>query len=56
MPGCPGEGGAHQEKLDELRCDIDIGIEQADKRKLAPSKAKETLARVKKERQSRKDN
>ncbi len=45
----------HQKKLDELRRDIAIGIEQADQGKVAPLNAKETLARVRKKRQSRKD-
>jgi antitoxin ParD1/3/4 len=45
----------HQKKLDELRREIAIGIEQADQGKVATLNAKETLARVRKERQSRKD-
>jgi antitoxin ParD1/3/4 len=45
----------HQKKLDELRRDIAIGIEQADQGKVAPLNAKETLARVRKKRQSHKD-
>lgn len=45
----------HQQKLDELRRAIAIGIDQADRGKVAPFNAKETLARVRKQRQSRKD-
>ena len=45
----------HQKKLDELRREIAIGIEQADQGKVATLNAKETLARVRKERQSCKD-
>ena len=45
----------HQKKLDDLRREIAIGIEQADQGKVAPLNAKETLARVRKKRQSRKD-
>lgn len=45
----------HQKKLNELRRDIAIGIEQADQGNVAPLSAKETLARVRKKRQSRKD-
>ncbi|HLN31429.1 MAG TPA: type II toxin-antitoxin system ParD family antitoxin [Gemmataceae bacterium] len=46
----------HQTKLDELRREIAIGIEQADQGKVAPLNAKETLARLRKKRQSRRDN
>jgi antitoxin ParD1/3/4 len=45
----------HQKKLDGLRREIAIGIEQADQGKVAPFNAKETLARVRKKRQSPKD-
>ena len=45
----------HQKKLDGLRREMAIGIEQADQGKVAPFNAKETLARVRKKRQSRKD-
>jgi antitoxin ParD1/3/4 len=45
----------HHRKLGELRRDIAIGIEQADQGKVAPLDAKETLARVRKKRRSRKD-
>jgi antitoxin ParD1/3/4 len=45
----------HQKKLDQLRRDIAIGIEQADQGKVAPLNAKETLARVRKKRQSRRE-
>jgi antitoxin ParD1/3/4 len=45
----------HQKKLDELRRDIAIGMEQAEQGKVAPLDAKQTLARVRKERNSRKD-
>jgi antitoxin ParD1/3/4 len=45
----------HQKKLDELRREVAIGIEQADQGKTGPLNAKETLARVRKKRQSRKD-
>jgi antitoxin ParD1/3/4 len=45
----------HQKKLGELRRDIAIGIEKADQGKVAPLNAKETLARVRNKRQSRKD-
>jgi antitoxin ParD1/3/4 len=45
----------HQKKLDNLRRDISIGIEQADQGKVAPCHAKDTLARVRKNRQFRKD-
>jgi antitoxin ParD1/3/4 len=45
----------HQKKLDALRREIAIGIEQADQGKVAPLNAQGTLARVRKKRQSRKD-
>ena len=45
----------HQKKLEELRREIAIGIEEADQGKVAPLIAKETLARVRKKRQARKD-
>jgi antitoxin ParD1/3/4 len=43
----------HQRKLEELRKEIAIGIEQADQGKVAPLNAKETLARIRKKRQER---
>ena len=46
----------HQKKLNELRREIAIGIEQADQGRVAPLNAKETLAHVRKKRQSRKDS
>ncbi len=45
----------HQKKLDELRRDIALGLEEADLGKVAPLNAKETLARVRKTRAPRKD-
>ena len=45
----------HQKKLGELHREIAIGIEQADQGNVAPLNAKETLARVKEKRRSRKD-
>jgi antitoxin ParD1/3/4 len=46
---------SHQKKLDELRREIAIAIKQADEGKVAPLDAEETLTRVRKKRQSRKD-
>lgn len=40
----------HQKKLDDLRREVRIGIEQADRGKVAPLNATETLARVRKKR------
>jgi antitoxin ParD1/3/4 len=40
----------HQKKLEELRKEIAIGIDQADRGKVAPLNAKETLAEVRKKR------
>jgi antitoxin ParD1/3/4 len=45
----------HQKKLAELRRDIAIGNEEADQGKVAPLRAKETLARVRTKRQPRQD-
>jgi antitoxin ParD1/3/4 len=45
----------HQMKLDELRREIAIGLEQADQGSVAPLNAKETLARLRKKRQSRQE-
>jgi antitoxin ParD1/3/4 len=45
----------HQEKLEELRRAIAVGIDQADQGKVAPLDARATLARVRKKRQARKD-
>jgi antitoxin ParD1/3/4 len=45
----------HEQKLQELRREIAIGIEQADQGRVGPLNAKETLAKVRKKRQSRKD-
>jgi antitoxin ParD1/3/4 len=40
----------HQQKLEELRREIAIGIEQADRGQVAPLNAQETLARVREKR------
>lgn len=45
----------HRTKLEELRREIAIGIQQADQGDVAPLDAKETLARVRSKPQSRKD-
>jgi antitoxin ParD1/3/4 len=44
----------HQKKLDELRREIAIGISESDQGKVGPLNAKETLDRVRKQRQARK--
>ncbi|MBV8557301.1 MAG: type II toxin-antitoxin system ParD family antitoxin [Planctomycetaceae bacterium] len=44
----------HHRKLEELRREIAVGIEQADRGELQPMDAKDTLARVRAKR-SRKD-
>jgi antitoxin ParD1/3/4 len=44
----------HQAKHDDLRRAIALGIEEADQGKVAPFQAKETLARVRRKRDSRK--
>ncbi len=44
-----------QNKLDELRREIAIGIEQADAAKVGPVSAKGTLAQIRNKRHSRKD-
>jgi antitoxin ParD1/3/4 len=43
----------HQQRLDELRREISIGIEQADKGEVAPLNAKATLDRVRRNKQAR---
>ncbi len=43
----------HQEKLEALRNEIAVGIAEADASKTAPLNARETLARVRKERATR---
>jgi antitoxin ParD1/3/4 len=43
----------HQSKLDELRKEISVGLEQADRGKVVPLNAGETLARVRKDREAR---
>src|SRR5581483_6378523 len=41
----------HRQKLDELRKDIAVGIDEIDRGKVAPLDARETLARARKKRQ-----
>lgn len=43
----------HQSRLETLRKEIAVGIEQATQRKVAPFNARSTLARVRKIRQER---
>jgi antitoxin ParD1/3/4 len=45
----------HQKRLDELRREIAIGVEQGDQGKVAPLNDIETLARVRKKRQPTRD-
>jgi antitoxin ParD1/3/4 len=42
----------HQTSLEELRRDIALGIEQADQGRVAPLNARETLARIRKARET----
>jgi antitoxin ParD1/3/4 len=43
----------HQHQLEALRRDIAVGVDQADRGQVAPLDAKETLARVRRKRQTR---
>jgi antitoxin ParD1/3/4 len=46
------ERDAEQEKLEDLRRELALGIEEADQGKTAPLNAQETLARVRRNRET----